>query len=234
MSAGNSSVMVSSSSSSSSSSSATKVGELIEKFNKEEIRSCVIGISHLKYHDLNRNIAHAALLITDKKRSELSQEKSIKTEGILLEYGYYPPDEEKAKKEEEEYVKNGLVIYRYKEKGGLRYYTNTFENFQEKFCDVGYIILNLNKDNQISFRELIDRLAPQNENRWIKTNYYPLDLMKKSQNCQDFVCHCIDILKSPYEISFITKGKISEKVKPGNRESIVPTDILKALKKYEI
>ena len=96
MSIGNSNVMHSSSSSSSCSSSlATKVGDLIKQLDEEKkISSCVIGISTLAFHFLSKNIAHTALFVSNIKSGKLID----KSEGILLEYGYYPPDDEKGKK----------------------------------------------------------------------------------------------------------------------------------------
>ena len=231
MSNGQSSIMFSSSSSSSSSSSATKIGDLITKINKTAIYSFVIGISKIKYHSLSRNISHAALLLTTKQRKDLLNNKSKNTEGILLEYGAYPPDEPKAKETEENNIKNGLVIYRYGKKGGLRYYTNTFEYFKNNFCDVGYIALNISNDNQKTFYELIDILAPESENKWIKENYNAVNIINKSQNCQDFVCHVIDILKPSYEVTFIKPGKDYSSIT--DEESLVPDSILKTLQKYE-
>ena len=231
MSVGNSNVMLSSSSSSSSSSSATKVGELINKFNSTTIKSFLIGISKLKFHWLDKNIAHTALLITNKIRSKLDN----KTEGILIEYGYYPPDEEKAKKEEENFVKNGHVIYRYEKEGGLRYYTNTLKEFKDKFCDVGYIELKVPKDNQISFNFLIEKIAPITEKKWIKKKYNAVGylLFGKVLNCQTFTCHCIDVIRPIYEKTFIKKGNESLFVSDDKIESIIPDDVIKTLKNYE-
>ena len=231
MSVGNSNVMLSSSSSSSSSSSATKVGDLIKKFDSKTIKSFVIGISKLKFHWLDKNIAHTALLITSKKRAKLDNE----TEGILIEYGYYPPDEEKAKKKEEDFVKDGNVIYRYGTQGGLRYYTNTFQEFKDKFCDIGYIALNVHKDNQISFNFLIEKIAPKDEQKWIKGKYNAAGylLFGKALNCQTFTCHCIDVMRPTYEITFIKKGKESSNVSDDKLEYIIPDDVKKTLKKYE-
>ena len=177
MSAGNSNVFFSSSSSSSSSSSATtKVGDLIKKIDQTKIKSCVIGISTLKFHWLSNDIAHTALFISDIRRGKLANN----SEGILIEYGNYPPDEPEGKKKENDFAKSGDVIYRYGvEKGGLRYYTNTIEFFLKKFCDVGYVTLDIDKDNQKSFYNLIDIMAPLSENKWIKENYNAFDLVFK-------------------------------------------------------
>ena len=212
MSIGNSNVMFSSSSSSSSSSSATKVGKLIEEFNKTNIKSCVIGISKLKFHWLDKNICHTALLLTNKKRNKL--EKS--TEGILIEYGNYPPDQDEEKKTEEGYARDGQVIYRYGyEEGGLRYYTNTLEEYINKFCDVGYISLNVHKDNEISFSFLIEKIAPIKEKKWIKKNYNAVGnyFFGRVLNCQTFTSHSIDIMKPTYEKVSISRGKDSSSVK---------------------
>ena len=46
--------------------------------------------------------------------------------GILIEYGDYSPDMNKTEKN---YVDKGLVIYRYDDKGGLRYYVKKYGEF---------------------------------------------------------------------------------------------------------
>ena len=225
MSVGSSNVMPggSSSSSTSSSSAVTKVGELIKEFNKTTITSFVIGISKLPFHSVSKNFSHTSLFLSNKKRGLLKKS----TEGILIEYGSYPPDEEKAKKEEEDYIKNEHVIYRYGDKeGGIRYYTNTFEEFLDKFCDVGYISLNLKEE--MSFSYFIDQIAPIYEKKWIKQNYN-----FRSFNCQTFTSHCIDAMKPEYDITFIEKGKNSPSISDTKKESIVPDNVLKTLKKYE-
>lgn len=223
MSNGTSSIMFSSSSSSSSSSSATKIGDLIEKMGQTPIHSCIIGISQLKFHSLSNNISHAALLLTTENRTPILKKKCESSEGILIEYGNYPPDESKAKKEEEDNIKNNLVIYRYGDKGGLRYYTNTIGFFRKKFCDVGCAVLQIPQFNQNTFSVLIELLAPKNDMKWIKENYNAIKFINKSHNCQDFVCHSIDILKPTYDVGSITN----------NNEGIFPDSIIKTLSQYE-
>ncbi len=237
MSAGNSNVMFSSSSSSSSSSSAaTKVGDLVKKIDETKIKSCVVGISTLKFHWLTKDIAHTALFISDVKRAKLVNKVNNpdKTEGILIEYGNYPPDDPKSKEKEENFIKNGDVIYRYGEKGGLRYYTNTFGEFKDKFCDVGYIILSVEKNELKTFSYFIDKLAPKSEEIWIKSKYSATAIFfGKPLNCQTFVSHTIDIIKPKYELLYVTKGKNSTNVSDDNRESIIPNAVMTTLKKYE-
>lgn len=230
MSVGNSNVMLSSSSSSSSSSSATKVGDLIKKLDATTIKTCVIGISTLKFHWLDKDISHTALFISDLKRCKLVK----KTEGIIIEYGNYPPDDEEGKKKEEKFIKEGHVIYRYEKQGGLRYYTNTFGEYKDKFCDVGYISLNVENEYQKSFSYFIEKLAPKSEKIWIKANYSAVGgIFAKTHNCQTFVCHSMDIIKPKYEMIFITRGKNSQSVSEENKESIIPRDVKATLKKYE-
>ena len=211
---------------------ATNIGDLISKLNNLPISSLIIGISSLKYQSLSPNITHIVLLLTTEKRMDILMRKCKVTEGIVIEYGNYPLDEPQAKKKEEENIKNGLVIYRYGEKGGLRYYTNTIDYFLNNFCDIGYIILNISKENQYTFPNLIDKLAPLSENKWIKENYKAVGLIKKSQNSHDFVCHVIDILKPGYDAAFVMKGQLSKSLNGDNIESIIPNSILKTLKKY--
>ena len=211
----------------------TKIGDLIKIMDNSPIYTFIIGISSLKFNSLNKNIVHTAILLTTKRKNEIMRGKCNYTEGILIEYGNYPPDVLEAKKEEEDKRKNGLVIYRYGDKGGLRYYTNTIDYFINNFCDVGYITLSISNDRQCSFSNLIDKLAPLSENKWIKENYNAIGINKKSQNSIDFVCHVIDILKPPYDILYIRKGKFSKSINYDNIESIIPDSILKTLKKYE-
>jgi hypothetical protein len=196
---------------------------LIEEFNKTTIKSFIIGISELTFHSITKNSAHTALFLSNKKRGKYQP----KTEGIIIEYGKYPPDEEKAKKEEEDYIKNKHVIYRYGDKeGGIRYYTNTYEEFLDKFCNIGYISLNLKEE--MSFSYFIDQIAPLAEKKWIKKNY-----KFKSFNCQTFISHCIDTMKPEYENAYITKGKNSQSISDCKKESIVPSSVLYTLQKYE-
>ena len=89
-------IQPSSSSSSISGSSSTKIGDLIEQFkiNEAPIKSCLIGISSLSLHCLHHNIAHTALFLSDIKHNKLKEEK----EGIIIEFGFYPPEKGEEKK----------------------------------------------------------------------------------------------------------------------------------------
>ena len=215
----------SSSASISASSASTKIGGLIEQLgiNKASIKSCIIGISKLPFHYLDHNIAHAALFLSEVKHNKLIEKK----EGILVEFGYYPPEKVEEKRKEEEYMKNGQVIYRYGwELGGLRYYTNNYENFKNNFCDVGMIKLNIFKDNYMTFSTFINEIATKSENKWIKSKYNWANF-----NCQNFIAESIDILKPNYDKNIIKGNNV--KVDEKNIEDIIPNIIKKKLKIYE-
>ena len=211
----------------------TKIGDLIKIMDNSPIYTFIIGISSLKFNSLNKNIVHTAILLTTKRKNEIMRGKCNYTEGILIEYGNYPPDVLEAKKEEEDKRKNGLVIYRYGDKGGLRYYTNTFGEYRNSFCDVGYISLNVEKDELKTFSYLIDKLAPKSEEIWIKAKYLATCFFGKPLNCQTFVSHSIDIIKPKYESICIIKGTNSKNVSDDKKESIVPNAVMITLKKYE-
>ena len=101
--------------------------------------------------------------------------------------------------------------------------------------DVGYIPLDITKINQISFSFLLDKIAPKDENNWIQKNYNSIGIFGQTLNCQTFTAHALDIMKPEYDPRFISKGKetVSEFDKDKDKESIVPIDVLKILKKYE-
>ena len=235
MSNGVSNISFPNSSSSSSSSAVTKVENLIKTLDQKCLYSCVIGISKIKdkYHNWNHNISHTALLLSSQKANYLEKKEGEGTEGIILEYGKYPPDTEEEKKKEEDFVKRGYVIYRYGEKGGLRYYANSLEEFKKTFGDIGYICLDIHVDNQKSFSDILGKIAPISENKWIKANYNSIGLFGKKLNCQTFTAHALDILKPKYDSRFISKGKETDSETIRNGESIIPDDLLNTLRKYE-
>ena len=214
----------SSSSSISGSSASTKIGDLIEQYEikKAPIKSCIIGISKLPLHWLHHNIAHTALFLSDEKHNQIKEEK----EGIIIEFGFYPPEKGEEKKKEEDYIKNGQVIYRYEKLGGLRYYTNNYKNFKEFFCDAGYIKLNIYKDNYMMFSTFIDKIASISEKKWIKSKYNGINF-----NSQDFIADSIDILKPCYDQNIVKGNDV--KVDEKNIENIIPDKIKNILKKYE-
>ena len=212
------------SSSTSSTSSATPVANLIAKFNQTSVYSCVVGISLIKKL-VGQNIAHTALLVSNKISKELRKKGG---EGILIEYGDYQPE---MNENEKKYTDKGYVIYRYGKKGGLRYYVKDYNEFKTEFGDIGIINLDLSEECQKTFSFLIDKLAPKEENRWIKNNYNVVGIFKETLNCQTFTAHALEILKPEYDDRYIERGiKTSNNV---SNESIVPGPVLKVLQKLE-
>ena len=110
---------------------------MVEKLNKTKIVSCVLAMSKINWNSVDKNFAHAALLLIDTN-SELDEE--YRGTGIIIEYGDYSPT---MSKEEEEAVKNNRVIYRYNNKGGLRYYAIDYKEYVKIFGDICYVSMDI-------------------------------------------------------------------------------------------
>ena len=153
--------------------------ELITSWDDKPIASCVLGISKISLASkLIPNISHSALLLMKEKISFEDEDNEMnKRTGILIEYGNYSPDMNKIEKI---YTEKGYVIYRYGDKGGLRYYTKKYGEFIRKFGDIGYIDLNIEQNNQKSFANFIDNVAKLEDNKWTKDNYSTFGLHNHS------------------------------------------------------
>ena len=126
--------------------------------NKSAISSCIFGISKI-------NTSHMAFLLLPKKIDY--EDMGIEDEyGILIEYGDYSPDmcDDERKK-----VLEGLVIYRYRYNGGLRYYLKKYGEFVNEFGN--FIDLSIKPENKILFIHFIDKIAKIEDNKWIKQKY---------------------------------------------------------------
>lgn len=168
-----------------------------------------------------KNYVHSALWLSDKD-FENTNEK-----GLLIEYGYYEQE-----KELEYYMDDGKqkmkvvdkknVIYHYKEKGGLRYYVKNYEDYKLIFATIAYVDLDIEPENQIMFKDFINKIAPVKENEWIQKNY---DFLRK--NCQHFCANALKLLKPVFslkDIIIIDKKNASQK-----RDSIIPNCIINVL-----
>lgn len=60
--------------------------------------------------------------------------------------------------------------YPYDDKGGLRYYANTYKNFKNIFSVIGYIELDIAEKNQMTFDNFIEKISPNSSENWIKVN----------------------------------------------------------------
>lgn len=214
----NSSKITFNSSSRSSASSATSVQSVIKKWGTQPIISCVVGISSLNniLENISNYVAHTALLLIDKKAEE-----EDRGTGILIEYGDYAPS---MSEEEQKYVNKELVVYPYKNEGGARYYAKEYSKFLKEFSDIGYIDMDLEDYNQISFTDFLEKCVPKNEKSWIKSKYSALN-----HNCQHFVANALEILKPIYSSRYVYLGP--KKAGAQKKEMIIPQPILNVLKK---
>ena len=161
--------------------------------NQQSLKSGIIGISIINIlSGVLKDIYHSVLFRWGTY-SEFTKENS---KGIIIEYGDYYPEISIVQK----YIK-----YLYIDKGWLRYYVNTYQDF--KNSDIGYIELNIAKKNQMTFDNFIEKIAPNSSENWIKSKYFPC-----YHNCQHFVVEVIKVLNPPFKTKdvFPKVPKLSE------------------------
>lgn len=215
-------------SSKSSVSSATSVSEIVNELNIKTIASCVVGISRIDALSdyLPIDYKHSALLLLRSSSNDNNEQE----EGIIIEYGdYYPTMDLK----EKYYVDKGKVIYRYKDKGGLRFYAQKYEDFLDKFCDIGYIELDIEENNQMTFDSFINQISPENKEEWTKSNYTVSPLNPK--HCQNFVVEALKILNPMYNIQGVYNSdpilNRNKSTRPGFIPNIIKEELEKHMKK---
>ena len=191
---------------------------LIEKINKNCIASCILSLSRISniLYKLNKNIVHSALLLIDTT-SDVSVED--RGDGIIIEYGDYSPSMNEIEKQ---YVKTGRVIYRYGEEGGLIYYAIKYSDYLKEFGEIGYIDMEIDKVDQMTFSSFIDSCAPLNDKQWTQKNYSILQ-----NNNQTFIIKALTILKPKFSPRSIQLGKFGYYTK--QKENILPNGIRKVL-----
>ena len=104
-------------------------------------------------------------------------------------------------------MKNGKVIYRYGEKGGLRYYAINYSNYLKEFGNIGYIDMDINRD-QMTFLNFIDQCAPLNKNQWTRERYSLL-----VNNSHTFISEALKILKPEFRHHDIQIGEYAKNTK---------------------
>lgn len=140
------------------------VSTLIERFNETKIVSCTLGLQRIRLlSDISKELAYSSLLLID---TPLENSKERRGYGILIEYGDYSPN---MSKEENKLLKNVKVIYRYGTEGGLRYYAINYPDYL-KYCDAGYIEMDIKEEDQMTFVDFIERCAPLNDSQWKQKN----------------------------------------------------------------
>ena len=192
------------------------VVDVVRKINEKKICSCIVGISKIN-KKIIFNLSHSAILLLPYNIEEYDDNEL----GLLLEYGAYCwPD---INTQEMYNVKNNLVVYRYKEKGGLRYYLMKIREFKKKF-DLCFIEMNIRSDNKITFDYFINTISPLKENKWIEKKYSYI-----SFNNIDFVNEALKILKPIFNLENINVVN-DEKEKTKN----IPQKILVTLNKFRV
>ena len=221
------------SSSKSSTSSAFKVGEIIEKWGKTTIGACILGISKINIaSDFYNKVSHSALLLLDRGLDEENDEEIHNELGILIEYGDYKPNMCDGEKN---YVDKGFVVYRYEDKGGLRYYGKKYGEFIEEFGSIGYVDLNIHVDKQMTFNTFLDKIAKLEDNKWINEKYKAVSITS-SLNCQDFTIEALNTLKPNFtkENIFPNSIEFARKKTYLKRLDFVPPNIKAVLLKYYV
>ena len=187
--------MSSQAASSSSDYSTSKTNSMVRFLNKVKFVSCVLAMSKINLNALNKNFAHAALLLID---TESYHDDDSRGSGLVVEYGDYNPT---MSKEEKEAVEKGEVIYRYNEKGGLRYYAIDYKEYIKIFGDICYVSMDIESNNQMAFQYFLDKIAPTSENIWIQEKYkinYMTGIIEDgndNHNCQSFASEALTMLR---------------------------------------
>ena len=222
--------MLFSSSSSSSSFSSSSTKSIVEQLNEKKIASCVLAMSKINMNNLNKNFAHAALLLINTQ-SEVDDRS--RGNGIVIEYGDYSP---KMSEEERVDVEKGIVIYRYGDKGGLRYYSIEYKEYIKIFGDICYVSMDIESHNQMTFQYFIDSIAPTSENIWIKEKYKVSILNgiigKDNHNCQSFASKALMKLKPKFNPIQITVKDESRRTK--KKIDVFPSAIKEVLETLKI
>ena len=205
---------------------------MVEKLNKTKIVSCVLAMSKINMNNLNKNFAHAALLLID---TESDMDEKFRGSGIIIEYGdYCPTMSEKEQKD----VEKGVVIYRYGDKGGLRYYAIDYLEYIKIFGDICYVSMDIESYNQMTFQYFIDTIAPTSENIWIKEKYKVNILNgwfgngKENHNCQSFATKALNLLHPKLNTNAIMVTDESRRTK--KKIDIFPSAIKEVLETIKI
>ena len=210
----------------------TLVKDIIENWGNKPIVSCVLGISKIggPISHLGNSFVHSAILLlnTEIDYNQEDDDKFQNENGILIEYGNYSPN---MSQEEKKNVNNCLVIYRYGDKGGLKYYGKKYSEFIEGFADIGYIHLNIDGNNQQTFEQFINKIAPLEDNKWIQENY-SIGL-NNNYNSQTFVIQALKELKPHFNICnvFTNNLELSKKLSQ-KRLGFLPSNIKTELMNY--
>lgn len=192
--------------------------DLIQKLNKTSIIfSCVLGLNKMNSNNKSENSLKAHLFLVDKEIDFDNENNDI---GIIIEFGDYWP---KMNIEEAKSVNEYRVIYRYGDKGGLKYYFIKYSEFLEKYANISYIYMDIKLDNQITFNYFINTIANKDEKKWTKEKY------SFNNDNHAFIVEALKILKPSFNKRHINFVDLS--FKKENKLNIFPRCIKDILEK---
>ena len=111
-------------------------------------------------------------------------------------------------------MRNGNVIYRYGDKGGLRYYAINYKEFLDVFGNICFVSMDISSDNQMKFHYFIDTIASAPDNIWIKDEYKVSILNRNDNyNSHTFVAKALNILRALFNKNLIEMRIPGEKKK---------------------
>ena len=209
--------------------SSIPVANLIKSWENEYIASCVLGISKKGTNSmLIKDLSHAALfLMKEEFGCEDDIEEVNERNGIVIEYGKYSLNSSDSDKDN---IMKGLVIYRYGDEGGLRYYVKKYGEFIKELGDIGYIDLNIDIENRQYFNSFIHKFVKSENDKSIKTNYYK---SLNNYNNQTFIIEALKELKPYFNLGNVypTKPDLAQK-KSKRKLDFIPSDIKNELNNF--
>ena len=177
--------------------------------DNQPIKGLFLGISRI--NDLSssipgygKDIVHVAFFLTTQVK--------FQNKGIILDYGAY------------EYIEDERLAFEYNEEGGLRFGYIEYQQFLKDSGKAAMVNLDLSKSPPIRFNDLIDKVKKNNS--WKQKDYSNL-----SHNCQNFAVEIIKILNPQFNKMGILPGQNASLIEGKDIEQIIPSVILKQLKK---
>ena len=177
--------------------------------DNQPIKGLFLGISNIS--DLSssipgygKDIVHVAFFLTTQN--------TFQNKGIILDYGAY------------DYIKDERLAFEYNEEGGLRFGYIEYQQFLKDAGKAAMVKLDLSHSRPIRFNDLIDKVKKNNS--WKQKDYSNL-----SHNCQNFAVEIIKILNPRYCKLEIMPGENASLIEGKDEQEIIPSVILKQLKK---
>ena len=208
----------------------TPVANIIKSWENKPIASCVLGISQKETNSniINNISLHASLLLMNKEIDyEIDDSVLQKEVGIVIEYGNYNKN---SSDQDKDNIMKGLVIYRYGDEGGLRYYVKKYGEYIKELGNSGYIDLNIEQDNQQTFFMFIQKFVKPENTKSIKSNYYK---SLNNYNNHTFIIEALKELKPYFNLGNVyPSDSTMAKKKSKKKLDFIPSDIKTELENY--